>query len=491
MRVGLICFFHESNTFLCRPTTLEDYRRDVLLESTPILDYWEGTAHEVGGFIEALRATDLEIVPIVSAWAMPAGAVDAEAYDTIRGMIHAGLKQAGPLDGLLVAPHGAGVAEAHRDMDGQWLTEVRAAVGPDLPVICTLDAHTNLSARMVNACNATLIYRTNPHTDQKQIGLQAADLMVRTLRGEINPTQAAAFPPLMINIECQQTSVAPCRPMYAFADAMLQRPGVLANSIGLGFMYSDVEEMGVSTVVVTDNDPALARRYADELASYLWTHRSDFVPRLIGVDEAIDQALTSAKPVCLLDMGDNVGGGSSADGTFMARRLHERRVPRAFVALADPAAVAEAEAAGVGSRLSMSVGGKLDDLHGDPLDVEVTVVSLHDGEFWETQVRHGGRREGHMGPTAIVETENGLTIQLTTYRVAPFSLEQVRSCRVDPTTYDILVAKGVVAPVAAYEEVCPTMIRVNTPGSTSADIHSFDYKHRRVPLYPFEEAEYG
>jgi len=490
MRVGIISFFHESNTFLRKSTTLEDYRRDVLCSGEAMLTHWKNTAHELGGFIEVLCGAGIEIVPIFSAWAMPAGAVDAETYTAIAGMIQEGLKQAGPMDGLLVSPHGAAVSDPHPDMDGQWLSEVRDTVGPDMPMICTLDAHVNLSPRMIEACDATLIYRTNPHTDQKPIGLKAAELMVRTVRGEIRPTQAAAFPPLMINIECQQTAIAPCRPMYEFADTMLKRSGVLANSIGLGFMYADVEEMGTSAVVVTDGDPALARKYADELGRHLWDHREDFVPKLIGIDEAIDRALAGAKPVCLLDMGDNVGGGSAADGTYLARRLHERRLPRTFVAVADPAAAAAASDAGVGASLTLAVGGKLDDQHGDPLDVVVTVKSLHDGEFEETKVRHGGRRDGHMGPTAIVETEHGLTIQLTTHRVAPFSIEQIRCCDIDPSIYDILVAKGVVAPIAAYEEVCPTIIRVNTPGSTSADIHAFTYRRRRHPLYPFEEATY-
>ncbi|MAE66053.1 MAG: hypothetical protein CMJ18_17410 [Phycisphaeraceae bacterium] len=488
MRIGIISLMHESNTFISAPTTLEDFRRDALLTGDAVIEHWRPTVHEIGGFIEGIEAAGFEPVPIASAWAMPKGSVTRDAYETILNLITHELDHAGRLDGLLVAPHGAGVCEAHHDMDGHWLSVVRDRIGPDVPMVCTLDAHVNLSRRMIDACDATVIYRTNPHTDQHQVGLQAADLIARTLRGEIRPTQAASFPPVAINIERQTTADEPCRSMYAVADAMLERPGVLSNSIGLGFAYADVEEMGTSFLVVTDGDRDLAQRCADELAVHLWTRREEFVAKLTGVDEAIDQALAAEGRVCLLDMGDNVGGGSSADGTFLARALHERSIGESFVCICDPESVQKAEAAGVGARVDLSVGGRTDDLHGAPLDLTATVRLFHNGEFIETKVRHGGRREAHMGRTAIVETDDGMTVQLTSLRMAPFSLEQVRCC-VDPTSFRILVAKGVVAPMAAYEEVCDTFIRVNTRGVSTADLSALDFKYRRRPLFPFEPVE--
>jgi microcystin degradation protein MlrC len=91
-----------------------------------------------------------------------------------------------------------------------------------------------------------------------------------------------------------------------------------------------------------------------------------------------------------------------------------------------------------------------------------------------------------MGPTAIVRTESGLTIQLTSRRTMPASLHQLLSCNVDPRTFDVIVAKGVHAPHAASAPVCPTRNRVNTPGITTADPTSLPYHHRRRPLFPFD-----
>jgi microcystin degradation protein MlrC len=269
---------------------------------------------------------------------------------------------------------------------------------------------------------------------------------------------------------------------------MLQQPGVLASSVVLGFPYADVAEFGSASIVVTDNDPALAQQLADQLADYLWQHRQQFVAELIGIEQALAMALAHPGPSCLLDMGDNIGGGSAADGTLIAHALQQYPGDlRSFVSLYDPAAVRRAAAAGIGNKIVLSMGGHSDDLHGPPLQAEVSVVSLHDGRFHEASPRHGGRSDYDMGRTAIVTTGARLTIQLTSLRIPPFSLCQLSSCGLDPAAFDVIVAKGVVAPMAAYEPVCSQFIRVNTPGSTTADMQTLPYRQRRRPLFPFEQ----
>jgi microcystin degradation protein MlrC len=115
------------------------------------------------------------------------------------------------------------------------------------------------------------------------------------------------------------------------------------------------------------------------------------------------------------------------------------------------------------------------------------VHSFHDGLFTESEVRHGGRTSFNMGETVVVKTDTGLTIALTTRRVVPFSLGMMTSCDLDPADFQILVAKGVHAPVAAYAPVSKALIRVDTPGSTTADMRNFEYEYRRRPMFPFEE----
>jgi microcystin degradation protein MlrC len=248
--------------------------------------------------------------------------------------------------------------------------------------------------------------------------------------------------------------------------------------------------MGSSAIAVTDDDPQLAQQLANELGGYLWEHREAFAGDFIPIDDALDKATGLRGPVCLLDMGDNVGGGSPGDGTLMALAIHERKLPKSFVCLCDPEAVAQAQAMGEWGTGRFRVGGKADKQHGPPLECEATVAGLYDGHFEEPQPRHGGFTQMDQGPTAVIRTDHGLTIMLTSRRMPPFSLRQLTAHGILPEDFHLLVAKGVNAPVAAYKEVCKHFIRVNTPGCTTADIEQLTYHHRRRPMFPWErEAE--
>jgi microcystin degradation protein MlrC len=365
---------------------------------------------------------------------------------------------------------------------------MRAQVGPRTPIVSTFDLHANVSARMVAACNALIGYRTNPHVDQEDRGRDAARLIVRTLRGEVRPIMAAALPPLVINIERQGTSADPCRTLYRQADEQAKRPGILSNSVALGFPYADVREMGSAFISIGDGDANAARKAVSMLASEWWEGRDELRGQLLTVEQAVARAAQMPpmeRPTCLLDMGDNVGGGSPADGTVLLHALAKTRL-RSFVCLFDPAASQQARQTGIGKSLRLEVGGKTDRLHGEPFEADFTVCGLSDGRFEETEVRHGGIKSFDQGPTAIVETGGNITVMLTSRRMPPFSLRQITAFGIEPANFDVLVAKGVHAPVAAYAPVCEDLIRVNTPGVTTADMSQLEYRHRRRPMFPFE-----
>jgi microcystin degradation protein MlrC len=487
MRVGIIGLLHESNTFIPAPTTIDHFRENVLASgAAAVRANFDGGHHEISGFLGLLDQTnDVEAVPIFAARATPSGVITAATVDELLAMMEEAFRNAGKLDGLLLAPHGAGVSESYPDLDGHWMSLVRSWVGRDVPIVATIDPHANLSRQMVDATDALIAYRTNPHLDQRERGVEAARLIVRTLHGEAKPTQAAVMPPVAINIERQNPRAEPCRAMYAMADGMLGAPGVLSNSIVLGFPYADVAEMGTSFVVVTDSDRARAGQLAARLGDHLLASRRDFVGEFVAVDHAIAILPAAPKPVLLLDMGDNVGGGSPGDGTLLATALAQAGVG-AFACLYDAHTVVECERKGVGATIMSPVGGRHDPVLGPPLKMPLIVRSLHDGRFTEPKPRHGGITNYDMGRTAIVEG-GSLTLMLTSRRITPTSLHQLTHCGLDPMGFDVIVAKGVHAPVAAYEPVCSTIIRVNTQGPTTADMRQLTYNHRRRPMFPFEE----
>ena len=491
-RIGIIAILQESNTFIAKRTSLAHFQQDVLLFGEEIRRRFQGAHHEVSGFLAGLASAGVEAVPIMAARALPSGVMSDDCFSTIISLLDSGLKDAGPLDGVLVAPHGATVSERVADVDGYWLQRVRNFVGPECPIIGTLDPHANLSPVMVAACDALLPYRTNPHLDQCERGLEAAKLMAEAMAGRVRPTQAAAYLPLAINIQCQSPEERPLRECYELAAQCRTMPEILSADICLGFPYADVPEMGAAAIAVTNGEPAKAQAIANKLAESLWARRYEFCPELLGVDSAIKlvaqrfESNPSAKRVCLLDMGDNVGAGSPADSTLLLHAIDRQGVAGAFVSLCDPATVGHLVEVPLGARMVVELGGKIDRRHGKPLHGEVTLLSRHDGKFRETQPSHAGSGEFDQGPTAIVRTSSGTTVMLTSRRMAPWTLAQLRSCGLDPSSFRVLVAKGVHSPVAAYREVCDEFVRVNTAGSTSADLSTFSYERRRRPMFPFE-----
>lgn len=484
-RVALLGIYHESNTFASPATTGADFRAGKYLIGQAIREEYQAAHHEIGGMLEVMDREGIEVLPVVYASATPGGTISAETADWLVSTLLNELERVLPVDGCLVVPHGAAVSEEFRDLDGHWLSEVRRRVGKSIPIVGTLDLHANVSQRMVAATTALVTYRENPHLDMRQRGVEAANLMVGCLRKRIDPVQVLVQAPLAISIEQQLTGAEPCRGLSAFADQFREDPAILSLSIQLGFPYADVEEMGASVIVVANGDRAKALETARRVEGYLLDHRESFVGEKTGIEAALQQIATAARPVLLLDMGDNVGGGGPANNLALLQALEESGAYQYFVCICDPEAVRTAERHRPGETFELSIAGTVGEAPAT-CRIEATLLRLTDGEFEESHPRHGGEIRFQMGRTAVVSTARGSVLMLTSRRVMPFSLQQLISHGIDPTQFDAIVAKGVNAPIAAYAPVCPTLIQVDTPGVTQADMTRFAYQHRRRPLFPFE-----
>lgn len=486
-RVAIAGFLHESNTFLSAGTVAEDFRSTSWSEGDDLLTRWSGALHELGGLVDGCRAEDLQLIPLLATFAVPSGRIVRSAFEEIADRITVLLRAAMPVDGVLLALHGATVAEGFPDADGEILRRVRAVTGDAIPIIATLDLHANTSRQMVDLSNALVCYRTNPHLDQRERGFEAAGLMARTLRGEIRPVQAAVMPPWIIPIDRQYTTQQPVKGLYDDAAEAIRRPGILSASVTMGFYYADVAEMGAAFLAVAEGDLDLARETASWMASRAWGRRHDFNSHLLSVHDAVARAAAATRtPVALFDTGDNVGGGSPGDSTLLLEEIVRQKVPNCLAVLYDPESVRVCVDAGVRNRVKIAAGAKTDRMHGVPVPLEGSVRMVCDGRFTEREVRHGGWGFNDQGLTAVVETENETTVILTSRRMAPMSLQQVLSTGVAPQYKRAIVVKGVVAPRAAYEPVCPEILLVATAGVTAVDPHCFDYAHRRSAMYPLE-----
>ena len=484
MRIGIASLSHESNTFVSSTTALSEFH---ILRGPEIVEHYRATFHEMGGFVAGADKYGYAIAPLFSADATPSGTVQAEAYTALVDEMLDTIRAALPLDGLRLALHGAMVVVGVPHADGEWVRRVRGFVGPDFPLFVTHDYHGNVPPQLVEKASALVIYKTCPHVDQRERGLQAAKLLTRALREGAQPAAGIAKPDLVYNIAFHNTSGGPMKPVMDAAIELERQPGILAASVAAGYQYADVPWMGPSIVVVTDGESALAQREAQRLADLMWSTRDELLPHIPRAAEAVRMAMTSDEtPVSLLEMGDNIGGGSAGDATIILEELLRQKASGWVVALYDPEAVAACAAAGIGAQLTLPVGGKVDDQHGPTLTVTGRVRALHNGQFIETERRHGGKREWDQGLTAVLATGDGLLL-LNSLRTPPMSLNQLRSAGILPEQQRIFVAKGAVAPRAAYEPVSARIIEVDTAGATSISRPPEEYHRARKRLYEWSK----
>jgi microcystin degradation protein MlrC len=484
MRIAIAGFMHESNTFAPLPTDLQRFRDASLTYGDAVIPIWQDAHHEVGGFIEGAARFGYELVPIAMAWATPAGPVTDEFFDHFTEALATGCKLA-RADGVLLALHGAMVTPKHPDADAETLRRVRAALGPNVPLAVSLDFHGNVAPQMAETANVLVGYQTYPHIDQRQRGLLAAELLTRAVRGEVRPVCHVAKPPMLLNLLGQDTARAPMTDLMKQCREMEKQPGILSVSLMAGFPYADVPEMGASVIVVANGNPDRAKAAADELAKAMWDVRAQLNIISPQPEEAVRRALACTKlPALLIDLGDNVGGGSAGDGTVLLAELLKQRATGFVVALHAPGGVAQAKDAGVGGRVEVKVGGSTGPLHGPPVVVRGTVRSLHDGKWVEAEARHGGRRLNDQGHTAVLDLAGDNLLVLNTLRTPPFSLGQLTSLGIDPRAARAIVVKAAVAYKAAYAPVGGTIIEVDTPGLTAINAARFEYKRIKRPMYP-------
>jgi microcystin degradation protein MlrC len=487
VRLATLGLSHETNTFARLPATYERFVEAGILRGDEIRrDYAESHA-TLAGFLEVGRQPDVEVVPLLFAMTNPIGTITSDAFERIVGEMLDLLRQHGPWDGVLLANHGAAVSEAYPDADGEITARVRALVGPDVPIGLSPDMHANISQKMVDNATVTVVYRTNPHLDPRPRARECAELIVRTIRGEIHPVQALELPPVAINIVKQFTGEEPMLGLVQDVEAVLARPGMLSASVAEGYPYADVAEMGMSFLAVHDGDTAAARDAARWMARRAWDRRAEFLGDTPSPEAALRAAAAAMRgPVVLMDVGDNIGGGSPGDSTVLLEAAQRLGIRRFLQTLCDPQAVAACVSAGVGQTVELQVGAKTDDQHGRPVAVKGRVRVISDGLFEEPTPTHGGFRFFDGGTTVVLETTDEHTLVLTSRLVGNTSIQQMYSVGVRPESFQVVVAKGVVSPRPAYAPIAAEIVLVNTPGVTTSDLSRFNYARRRRPLYPFE-----
>ncbi len=483
MNIAIASILQESNTFSPVFTRYEDF--DPVFGDAALVRH-DGKLTEMGGFIAVLRDAGVTIRPVCAAWAITANRLIRVDFERLIAEFETNLRRAKP-EAMLLAMHGAQTAEGEDDVEGYVLERARAVLGPDVPIVLTLDLHANVTLRMVSFATAIVGYHTYPHIDMFETGQKAARLLLRILSGAVKPRMAFRKLPLIIQAEKSQTSSGPMQKLIAIEKKWEKSRLAEAVSIFTVQPWMDILEMGCAVVSVTNRDEYAARRQVDSLAWRLWHEKELYEAELTPAREAIEAALAmDGGPVVLAESSDSTGSGSPGDSTGVLKILVKTKLTGpAAIFLVDPAAVATAIAVGIGATVTMKVGGAFDKKHSKPVKVTGLVKLISDGR-WVARAR--GYNTGIttcMGRTVVLEV--GLVLILIAERSAmTVDPELFRSHGIDPVYCKIVVVKSPNGFRAAYEPIARAIFVVDTPGVSTANLSTLQWRRIPRPIYPLD-----
>ncbi len=487
MRIAIGQLWQETNTFNPLPTTRRDFEEFGILRGADLVERMADT-NELGGFIQSLRSWKVgpEIVGLVRLPAWPSGTATHDTFLWLRDEMVAAVRQALPLDGLLLALHGAMVAEGAPDVEGEILDAVRQIIGPDLPLVATLDLHTNLTERMARSADALVLYHTAPHVDVFETGQRGAAALRRILNGA-RPVTAFQKVPMVVPAERANTQD---RASVSFAlrerlQALEAKPNVLAAGLATVQPWLDIPDLGSAVVVVTDGEGAAAECAA--MARELWKRRRDYLPELVPLEEAVRRAHEHRDGLVVLgDGADSTTSGAPGDSTWLLRELLKYDWPRlALVTVVAPGVVEEAKQLGIGARFEGPLGGVRDHRFSTTLPCNGRVEKLFEARF--VMSGHLARNLAiDMGLCAVLRS--GDVQVVVTSRSGPhFAPELFRAAGIDPFAASVLIAKSPCGFRAAYAARAVEIMMVRAPGCAPSDFWNYEYRRRPRPLWPWDE----
>lgn len=483
-RIAVGGFQHETNCFIeartdfAAFTTIGD--RPPLSRGEEIFRNLPGRAFAMSGFL-ADMAQRHDLAPLVWSSGGAGGYVTSDAFERIVGELIGRLSLALPVDAVYLDLHGAMCSVDFPDGEGEILRRVRAAVGDRVPVVISLDYHTNLTPAMADLTDGMAIYLTYPHVDRPGTGSRAARILTTVLERGRPTARAFRKPPFLIPLNFQSTLVEPSK---SIVEASVAREGgeVLDLCYGAGFPPSDLHDCGPGVIAHGYSQKAVDAA-ADGLADTIVEREARFAQPLLGPDTAVIEAMRIAgkaqRPVVIADTQDNPGCGGSGDTTGMLEALVRNQAQKAALCvLTDAKAAAAAHRAGVGAEITLDLGGAAPIPGVKPFHGTFRVAHLSDGRFLCKGPCVGGR-EANLGPTALLAI-GGVSVVVASKRMQAYDLEIFRHLGVEPTAQRVLVVKSTCHFRADFEPIAEQVLVAVAPGGHLVDARKYPYRHLRA-----------
>lgn len=488
-RIAVGLLMQESNSFSPLPTTVETFESYYVYRGDELLTRYGDARTEVPGFLSVLASDGAEPVPLLAAYATASGTVTRAAFETLVGEMEERLRATLPVDGLLLALHGALVVEDQPDGDGEIIARLRRILPPEAPVGVSLDLHGHITPLMLQAGVFHIGYREYPHIDMFETGERTARVLLDVIAGRrALPAMALAKRPVIVSPVSTRTTDGPLRPVVEAARRMEADGEVINAALFPVQPWLDVPDLGFAVLVCAD-DQERATAAAERLADMAWTRRADFFPELTPLEEAIRIGLASEGTTVVSDAGDAPTGGSAADSAAVLRALLAAGADRAarpsYLTLCDPEAVRVATAAGVGATVQVPLGHAYSRRDGEPLQVTAVVRSLSDGRYRMVDGGPNGLEIG-MGPTAVLAI-GAVHVLVRSLPSIEWDRAMFASQGLRPEDAALVFVKSPSHYRKSFGPIAARIIAANTPGPTAPDMRRIPFTKVTRPLYPLDD----
>jgi len=480
----LVCeCVQEVSTFNPVPSTDADFD---IRTGDAFIDAQRGRETEIAGALDVFEATPgVTIAPGFGAWAYSsAGTLEADGFRILADGFLAAVQANLDVDGIYACLHGSMVAADEEDPEGRLLEETRRIVGPDVPIVISLDLHGILTRRMLHQVDAVVCYLTYPHVDFRDTGRRAARLLLGILDDGIRPVTARVAVPALVRGPELITETGRFGRLTRRAAAFAQRPGSLDAGILISNPFTDVPELTTSVFATSDGDPTAAADEALAIARELWDDRAAMVQPLLSLGDAVRRAAaTTSGTAVLVDAADATSSGASGDSNAILRALARDGYRGTVLApIVDAPAVETAVAVGIDGTVRTTIGGRLDPGRFSPMPFEGRVERLSDGRF--TSESDG--MTWSSGRTAVLRSET-VTVVVTSRPVMLHDRSLFLAHGLDPRTFEAVVVKSPRCEPRFYDEWAAVMIDVDAPGSTSANLRSLGHVRCPRPIFPLDD----
>lgn len=492
MRIYISGIIQETNTFSPIATDMESFERGYIFKGDEIFTELSDTNTEINGFFEYLKnASELQIIPGIAAWALASGRIKDDVLEELTDALISKLEDSMPVDGVLLALHGALVSEKREDCEGYILRKIRDVVGCSVPIVSTLDYHAVVTSDMVLHTDVLVGFRTYPHIDFKRTGEKAAECIIRLIRDKISVHKDLSRIPVIFPVENSETSSGPISNAMTMLNELDKNEDIISASVFCPQPWLDIYDTGFSALIYSIekriSDKSKYKKYAEDISRYIWENRNHFFSEYPSAEEFLNKIDSYERPVIAVDSGDITTAGGTGDSTvFLNAAIKSGISLNTLIPIVSPEAVKRAIEIGIGNSGAILFGTGDGKEYNELLELHVEVLKISD-EPVEIKGQSFSGIKINTGKRVLVRGNNNINIIIFDHASMIHDPQIIRSMGLVPEKQDIILQKSHKLFREAYKNIARSIVIIDTPGYTDMNIKRLPFKNVKRPIYPLDE----